>query len=686
MKASRLYGLVLAMAIMVGGCKEKAPEKGMALRTAARTGDIEQVRELIALRVDVNARDRSGRTALHIAAGRGQTDIVQLLIQSCAHVDPRDTEGCTPLHLAAAGGQKDTVKVLLDNRADLEARDREGRSPLQYAATRGHAEVVELLLNKGADINVKDKAGGSLLYKALLKGDGAVALVLIAKGADVRAKDGQGSTLLHTAAAHAPCGVVEAVIARGADVNARSGFGSTPLHEAARRGRSDVVKLLLAKGADLNARTRQGQTALDCAHVLGFTDVERLLGGEVSDSNAQPGPGPGTGPLTDEQIVVLNNSNFALDLYQRLRTSEGNLFFSPYSISTALAMTYAGARGDTARQMAQTLRFSLDEGALHPAFAEVHARLMKLHEAGQIKFCLANSLWPQKDYRFLEDYLSLARTYYGVSITPMDYIRATETARATINRWVADKTEQKIQDIIQPGILDSLTRLVLVNAVYFKANWEYQFKERLTREAPFYVEPNRPVQVPMMNQEINFRYAESDTAQAVELPYLGHALSMVILLPKKVDGLASFEAGLSMAELDQWIQGINGKGPRQRRTYHDLVIVLLPRFKMTSQFRLDQTLQDMGMKDAFIPGKADFSGMDGRYDLFIQATVHKAFVEVNEKGTEAGAATYENTSADGGHPPVFRADHPFLFLIQETRTGSILFMGRVVDPTQGDRQ
>ncbi|MEE4353794.1 MAG: serpin family protein [Desulfatiglans sp.] len=378
---------------------------------------------------------------------------------------------------------------------------------------------------------------------------------------------------------------------------------------------------------------------------------------------------------SDVKAAVTSNNAFAMDLYQKLRESDGNIFFSPYSISTALAMTLGGARGNTETEMARTLRFSLGRENLHSALAQVESRLNELQKAGNIKLSIANSLWPQQDYKFLDEYLSLIKKYYGVSITPVDYKRAREEARTMINQWVEDKTQEKIKELIQPGVLDALTRLVLVNAIYFKGNWQSQFRPEKKKDAPFYMPSKKSVQAPMMTQKGKFRYADLGSFEMLELPYVGNEMSMIALLPKKVDGLKQLGADLSAENLKQW------KSRLRKRE----LLVFLPKFKMTSMFRLDKTLVSMGMVDAFSDSKANFAGMDGRPDwLYIGAVIHKAFVDVNEEGTEAAAATAVVMEARGipAPPPVFRADHPFVFLIQENRTGSILFIGRVTDPTK----
>jgi serpin B len=373
------------------------------------------------------------------------------------------------------------------------------------------------------------------------------------------------------------------------------------------------------------------------------------------------------------ESAVRDNAAFALDLFHQLKVNEGNLFFSPYSISVALAMTYAGARGNTAAQMAQTLHFTLEQARLHQAFATLEARLRSMQAKGHVKLGVANSLWPQKKYDFLPEFLALTREYYGVEITPLDYAHATEAARLIINEWVEAKTERKITNLIPPRILTDLTRLVLVNAIYFKGDWASQFDRQNTSDATFWVTSSESVTVPLMNQTREMRYAKRDGLQVLELPYAGDDLSMVVLLPDKVDRLDELQATLTAERLEMWTSKL-------RETE---VTVLLPKFKMTGELRLDVALQEMGMADAFDTLKANFAGMDARPDwLYIAAVLHKAFVDLNEKGTEAAAATavvmYGRAASI---PPVnFRADHPFIFLIRDNTTRSILFLGRVVNP------
>jgi serine protease inhibitor len=382
---------------------------------------------------------------------------------------------------------------------------------------------------------------------------------------------------------------------------------------------------------------------------------------------------------SDTQEVVAGNTEFTVNLYGKLRTGEGNVFFSPYSISTALAMTYGGARSETENQMAQTLHFNLPPDKLHPAFAALESNLNAVQKKGQVKLAVANSLWPQADYEFLPDYLDLCQKYYGTSITPVDYKGHTETARKTINDWVEARTNRKIVELLKPGVLDSSTRLVLVNAIYFKGKWASQFETNRTENQPFHMSSDKTIDAPLMRQTHDFGYAEFSGLQVLELPYVGDDLSMIVLLPREVDGLGNLEARLTAENLTAWTAKLESQE----------VQVFLPKFKSISEFKLAGTLATLGMTDAFIYGQADFSGMNGRKDLFIGDVIHKAFVEVNEEGTEAAAATAVVMMA-GAAPlnprpiPVFRADHPFLFLIRDNHSGSILFLGRVMDPTQSE--
>lgn len=380
------------------------------------------------------------------------------------------------------------------------------------------------------------------------------------------------------------------------------------------------------------------------------------------------------GRQTDAGVLVQGNNQFAFDLYAKLAAEKGNLFFSPYSISTALGMTYAGARGETARQMAETLHFRIPEDRLHVAFAGLIADLNKAGTTGGFELAVANALWAQEGYPFLPACIDLVTKSYHAEARTLDFRNETERARVTINEWVEKQTREKIKDLLEPGVLDSLTRLVLTNAIYFKGDWASQFDKEMTRNEPFILAGGEKVEVPMMHQTTEFKYAENEDVQLLELPYAGDRLAMLVILPKARDSLSKVEMKLTGKHLDAWL-------PRMRMQE---VVVALPKFKLILAFRLDKELLELGMSHALNvpPGSADFSGLDGTRDLFISAVVHKAFVDVNEEGTEAAAATGVVFRATAVMPskPIFRADHPFIFAIRDTKTGSILFMGRVMDP------
>ena len=406
-------------------------------------------------------------------------------------------------------------------------------------------------------------------------------------------------------------------------------------------------------------------------------------------------PGGSTPPADrleggDWEAIVTSSNNFANVLYGKLAEEEGNLFLSPSSIHAALAMTYAGARGDTASAMHRTLMLpgvgrpsspgqdgirprSLGPLPLQLSVPGAYAALLERLKPGKgYQLHVANALWGQKGYSWLTPFLDMTRANYGAGLREVDFVGETEAARQTINNWVEQQTKDKIKELLVRGILTPLTTLVLTNAIYFKGDWASQFREQNTRNAPFKLSTENSVDVPMMNQTAEFGYTETDLAQVLRLPYVGDDLSMVIFLPKKVDGLA---------EVEKWLSS-GGYRAALGKLRNVEVIVSVPKFKMTSEFGLNEVLSSLGMEVAFT-GAADFSGMNGRRDLFISAVVHKAFVDVNEKGTEAAAATAVVMSRQGPprRPPVFRADHPFVFMIRHEKTGVILFMGRVADPT-----
>lgn len=381
---------------------------------------------------------------------------------------------------------------------------------------------------------------------------------------------------------------------------------------------------------------------------------------------------------TDLDVLVSGNTEFALQLYQALREEDKNLFYSPHSISIALAMTYAGARGQTEAEMAETLHFRLPQDRLHSAFNALDLELARRAEPvstpdGDLdgfRLNIANSLWGQRDHTFLPEFLDLLSENYDAGMRLVDFATATEEARLAINQWVSDKTEGLIKDLIPQGILDAMTRLVLVNAIYFKAAWMYPFEESLTADGDFKLIDGSSVTVPMMSQVGSFRYVDGDGYQAVELPYIGQKVAMDIILADEGQ-FSGFEEALEAAFLQSILAGLEWRE----------VAVSMPKFEYESEFSLSRTLIEMGMPTAF-SGGADLSGMDGTQELFIKEVLHKAFVAVDEEGTEAAAATAVVVAEKGmAEPPVaFSVDRPFLFLIRDLETGAILFLGRVLNP------
>jgi serpin B len=374
----------------------------------------------------------------------------------------------------------------------------------------------------------------------------------------------------------------------------------------------------------------------------------------------------------DVTAAVNGNNVFACELYHQLAKQDGNLFFSPYSISTALAMTYGGARGKTAEEMATTLHFGLEPARLHPAFASLIRELNAPDQKRKYQLSTANALWGARGYGFLPEFLTLTKERYGAGLRELDFENATEAARKTINGWVEEQTKDKIKDLIPEGVLARDTRLVLTNAIYFKAAWAEAFNDKATKPEDFLTAAGKKVKVPMMHQSEMLPYLDGGDFHMVELPYESHQLSLLVLLPKKAAGLADLEKSLTSARLDEW------RGKLKRH----IVTLALPKFKVTAEFKMKDVLSAMGMKLAFSK-MADFSGMTSREKLFIDQVLHKAFVDVHEKGTEAAAATaviVRPTSAPVAPRVTVRADHPFVFVVRETRTGSLLFMGRLANP------
>jgi serpin B len=398
----------------------------------------------------------------------------------------------------------------------------------------------------------------------------------------------------------------------------------------------------------------------------------------AAGETAKAAPEAAAAPAVEDAEAIAASSNaFAVDLYGRLRDRApgDNLFFSPLSISTALAMTYAGASGTTATEMSSVLHLpgagtgqAWDVQRVSTGFGDLAASLRADPESEGHELALANALWGEKNYTFLPDFTNLLEQSYGAGMNRVDFEGDAEGARKTINAWAARETRDRIQNLIPPGALDAETTLVLTNAVYFKGLWARKFDPRATREATFHG-LGGDATVPFMHQTTDVGYYADPEVQVLDLPYEGGGVSMTIVLPAEgAGGLGAVEGGLSNGKLGMWIDGL-----RERH-----VAIYLPRFTLTwGTFDIRDELVALGMQDAFAPGRADFSGMDGTRTLFLSDVFHKAFVDVNEEGTEAAAATAV-VALKAVMPTVFRADRPFLFLIRDGLTGTIVFAGRIV--------
>ena len=374
--------------------------------------------------------------------------------------------------------------------------------------------------------------------------------------------------------------------------------------------------------------------------------------------------------------LVSGNTAFALDLYQALlKSNSGNLFYSPYSISIALAMAQAGARGDTLQQMNSVMHYTLPGNSLHTAFNALQLALASREKnAGRpdvkdFQLNIANSTWGQAGYKFLQDYLDVLAVNYGAGLRLVDFKADPEKARQLINDWVAQQTAQKIQDLIPQGGINDLTRLVLANAIYFNAPWEHTFEAANTENGPFTNLDGKQSNVPMMKQQASFPYTKSDGYQAIDLPYSGDKLSMIVVLPDSGQ-YDRIEKAFTPALLETI----------QKNLQVASVNLALPKFKVESTFSLGDELQKMGMPDVFDPAKADLSGMDGSRSLYISSVAHKSYVSVDENGTEAAAATAVIVGTTSMPVEVIdlKIDRPFMFLIRDNVSGSILFVARVV--------
>ena len=372
-------------------------------------------------------------------------------------------------------------------------------------------------------------------------------------------------------------------------------------------------------------------------------------------------------------IVVDANNRFALDFYSQTKDGYENIFFSPLSIFVAFAITYEGAQGDTADEIQQVFSFPVEEQERQKEFESIlngfeNSGLLGFGDANY-KLQMANALWIADHFEPLQEYIDTAKTYYDTRVEKVDFV--TDAGVNTINDWVKSETQNKIEKLFKSGSTDELTALIITNVIYFKGEWVHQFNPDYTRDADFYISKDESVKVQMM--EIDkpiLNYAQNDLLQIIQLPYKGDKVSMLVLLPNETDGLQSLEENLNLENLSRWKDSLE----------ENMVSVHLPKFTAETEYDMKKHLQQMGMNLPFDRINADFNGISDR-SLYISDAIHKAFVNVDEKGTEAAAATGITARLQSGPPNTFMADHPFVFIIQDDSNGNILFIGRVVNPT-----
>ncbi|MHA1254330.1 MAG: serpin family protein [Promethearchaeota archaeon] len=383
-----------------------------------------------------------------------------------------------------------------------------------------------------------------------------------------------------------------------------------------------------------------------------------------------------------EEELIKATSTFAIELYSQLRETEKNLFFSPFSIFTALAMVYAGARGSTAKQMEQTLHIPLEQHQFHMTLKKL-LRILRSDESNKDTILsIANLMCVKEGYDLLEKFLWTIEDNYDAPIWKLDFSLDVETC-AKINAWVSEQTRGKIKNIIDA--IHPEMRIILINAIYFKGEWEKTFDKKYTKDERFTLINGEKLLVPMMHQTNNFSYLEDDQFQILEMPYKGNLIfgtreqvSMVVFLPKRFNSGSELDSILDIQKIEDYLS-------RLREQYAQKVKAFFPRFTINLSYTLTKFLSNLGITEAFTTN-ADFSGISKEPDIFVSDVIHKAFVEVNEKGTEAAAVTaLRVVGASIGprkEPPIFRADHPFLFLIQDSQTKTILFIGKLMNPKE----
>jgi len=406
--------------------------------------------------------------------------------------------------------------------------------------------------------------------------------------------------------------------------------------------------------------------------------TSKKLGWKIIEQNYGPTDKTNTDSTITDSLdstdIIDANNQFAIEFYSQIKDDE-NIFYSPWSIMTAFAIVNEGARGNTAEEMQSVFGFSSNKTQRQNEFKSVNDELNQ--EDSSYSLQVANALWLADFFEPLKEYVDIAKKYYDSEVSAVDFVG--NQGVDTINSWAAEKTNDKIKTILAPGSTNELTRLVITNAIYFKGTWVTQFNEENTREQNFTVDSDTLIKTQMMNLYQNQHlYGETESIKILELPYEGEKLSMLLLLPKEIDGIADLENSLSVENLNYW---------RDSLLEQELKIVSIPKFELETEYGLIPPLLKLGLNDAFDEKKADFSGIATSEQLFITSALHKAYVDVNEEGTEAAAVTAIRvgaTSVDPNPPPVFTfvADHPFVFVIQDDSTGNILFIGKMSNPSE----
>ena len=424
-------------------------------------------------------------------------------------------------------------------------------------------------------------------------------------------------------------------------------------------------KILNNTNAELMSTPTEPQGEIPVTHIALAADIDRFP--------------PDSFPNPDLTSLVDGNNKFAFSLYRAINkvSNTKNLVFSPYSITLALAMTYGGAGDETANEMRQALQVELPEDRFHKSWNNLDQWLANLEKDSNkndegFDLQISNAVWVQQGYPFLESYLNLLAEYYGAGLQTTDFVQFPEESRLSINNLVADQTHQKIKNLIPPGAIHPLTRMALVNAIYLSAPWRQPFDEKLTSEKPFYLIDGSKIAAPFMEQTQEIPYYVDDFVKMVSLPYSDGQLSMVVMMPAS-GSFQQFSNQLDFQEILEMVENqSNGN-----------VEINIPRFRLENGFNLNEMLKNLGMNQAFIPDQADFSGMEPGREIYIDQVFHKAFIDVNEAGTEAAAATAVLMAGKGfnpDEPQKITFDHPFLFFIQEKESGTILFIGQVTTP------